>query len=141
MNPFGWRIVGTLFGIAMIPLIYYFGLQLFKKPFYAFIGAFLLTFDFMHFSHSRIATIEVYMVFFILCSYYCMLLFYQRSFYEYPLKKLLIPLFLSGLFYGCASASKLNGIYSGGGLAFIFLPLFLRNYRVHLKIKKRISRF
>jgi dolichyl-phosphate-mannose--protein O-mannosyl transferase len=125
----------------MIPLIYYFGLQLFKKPFYAFIGAFLLTFDFMHFSHSRIATIEVYMVFFILCSYYCMLLFYQRSFYEYPLKKLLIPLFLSGLFYGCASASKLNGIYSGGGLAFIFLTTLLRNYRVHLKIKKEYQDF
>jgi dolichyl-phosphate-mannose-protein mannosyltransferase len=141
MNPFGWRIVGTLFGIAMIPLIYYFGLQLFKKPFYAFIGAFLLTFDFMHFSHSRIATIEVYMVFFILCSYYCMLLFYQRSFYEYPLKKLLIPLFLSGLFYGCASASKLNGIYSGGGLAFIFLTTLLRNYRVHLKIKREYQDF
>ena len=136
MNPFGWRIIGTFFGIAMIPLIYCFGLQLFKKPSYAFIGAFLLTFDFMHFSHSRIATIEVYMVFFILCSYYCMLLFYQRSFYEYPLKKLLIPLFFSGLFYGCASASKLNGVFSGGGLAFIFFTTILRNYQIHLKIKK-----
>jgi len=136
MNPFGWRIIGTLFGIAMIPLVYFFGIHLFKKPSYAFIGAFLLTFDFMHFSHSRIATIEVYMVFFILCSYYCMLLFYQRSFYENPLKKLLVPLLLSGLFYGCASASKLNGIYSGGGLVILFFTALFRNYRIHLKIKK-----
>ena len=35
MVPFGWRIVGTLFGIAMIPLMYCFGLRLFKKSKYA----------------------------------------------------------------------------------------------------------
>jgi len=136
MNPFGWRIIGTLFGIAMIPLIYFFGFRLFQKSSYAFLCAFLLTFDFMHFSHSRIATIEVYMVFFILCSYYCMLLFYQRSFYEYPLKKLLIPLLLSGLFYGCASATKLNGIYSGAGLAILFFTALFHRNQEHLKIKK-----
>lgn len=31
MNPFGWRIIGVLFGIGMIPFMYFFGRRLFKN--------------------------------------------------------------------------------------------------------------
>ena len=47
MNPFGWRFMGTLAGVLLVPIMYLFALKLFKKRFYAFIAAFLIMFDFM----------------------------------------------------------------------------------------------
>ena len=35
MNAFGWRIIGTLFGIAMVPIMYAFGKKLFRRSDYA----------------------------------------------------------------------------------------------------------
>ncbi|MDW7739721.1 MAG: phospholipid carrier-dependent glycosyltransferase [Bacillota bacterium] len=120
MNPFGWRIINVLSGIAMIPVIYIFGKRLFGKTECAFLAAFLLTFDFMHFAHTRFATLEGFMVLFILLSYYFMYEFISRDFFTADLRSLYIPLFFSGLFFGLAGASKLNGVYSGLGLAVIF---------------------
>lgn len=40
MNPFGWRVAGTLFGVALVPLMYLFGLKLFRNRYYAFCAAF-----------------------------------------------------------------------------------------------------
>jgi len=31
MDPFGWRVVGTLFGIGMLPVMYLFGRRIFKS--------------------------------------------------------------------------------------------------------------
>ncbi len=120
MNPFGWRIVGTLFGIFMVPLMYLFGRRLFGTTRYAFLTAFLMTFDFMHFAQTRIATIDVYGVFFILLMYYFMWK-YITSYKETPLRAQMISLSLSGLFFGLGSASKWICIYAGAGLAILWL--------------------
>ena len=66
MKPFGWRIMGALFGVAMVPLMYVFAKRIFKRTDFAFIAAGLWAFDCMHFTQTRIATIDVYGVFFIL---------------------------------------------------------------------------
>lgn len=120
MTPFGWRVVPALAGVAMIPLVYLFARRLFGRAEYAFLAAFFLTFDFMHFAHSRFATLEVFMVVFIILMYYFMYVYTSRDFFSSSHRDLLRPLFFSGLFYGMASASKLNGIYAGLGLAVIF---------------------
>ncbi len=120
MTPFGWRVVPAISGVAMIPLIYIFARRLFGRTEYAFLAAFFLTFDFMHFAHSRFATLEVFMVVFIVLMYYFMYVYTSRDFFDTTTPHLLRPLFFSGLFYGMASASKLNGIYAGAGLAVIF---------------------
>jgi dolichyl-phosphate-mannose-protein mannosyltransferase len=119
MNPFGWRIVGTLFGIAMIPLMYMWAKKMFGKTEYGFIAAFLLTFDFMHFTQTRIATIDVYGVFFIMLMYFLMYQYYALSLNRAPLKRALIPLGWSGLVFGIGSACKWIDLYAGGGLAVI----------------------
>ena len=31
MNPFGWRFMGTLFGVLMVPIIYVFAKKMFKE--------------------------------------------------------------------------------------------------------------
>jgi len=120
MVPFGWRIVGTLFGVAMVPAMYVFGKKVFRDRFYAFATAFLMTFDFMHFSQTRIATIDSYVTLFVILMYYFMYDYFINKSYNTTLKESLKPLFLSGLFFGLGAASKWIAIYGAAGLALLF---------------------
>ncbi|MBN1761709.1 MAG: glycosyltransferase family 39 protein [Methanomicrobia archaeon] len=70
MNPFGWRILGVLAAAAMIPVMFLFGKRMFKSSLAGFIAAFLLSFDFMHFSLARLATGEIYLLLFSLLMFY-----------------------------------------------------------------------
>lgn len=116
MNPFGWRVMGNLFALAMIPLVYIFALKMFKKKRIAFFAAFLMLFDFMRLVQGRIATIDSFSTFWVICMYYFMYDYYTSTATKKPLK----PLFLSGLMFGLGAATKWSCIYAGGGLAFIF---------------------
>lgn len=120
MTPFGWRFMGTLFGVLMVPILYIFLKNLFGKTNLAICGACLFTFDFMHLVQTRIATIDTYGVIFILLSYY--------FFYRWlavpagkPFRKYLIPLSLSGILWGIGCASKWTVVYAGIGLAVMWL--------------------
>ncbi len=135
MNAFGWRVVGALFGIAMVPILYAFGKRLFKRPEYALLTAFLFAFDFMHFTQTRIATIDVYSIFFILLMYYYMYQYYCMNFFVDGLKATLKPLALAGVFFALGAATKWICIYAGIGLAvLLFMSLFKRfgEYRAAL---------
>lgn len=136
MDPFGWRIVGTLFGILMVPLMYLFGKALFKRTRYAFMTSFLMTFDFMHFSQTRIATIDVYGVFFIILMYYFMYRYYSLNFFTTDFKKTLVPLGLSGLFFGIGVACKWIGIYAGGGLFILLLISLFQRYMEYVRAQR-----
>ncbi len=129
MNPFGWRIIGTLFGIGMVPIFYLFGRRLFKNAEYALLGATLFAFDFMHFTQTRIATIDVYAVFFILLMYYYMYQYYCMSFYTDGLRATIKPLGFAGIFFALGAASKWICIYAGGGLAVLLVLSFIERYR------------
>ena len=132
MNAFGWRIVGTLFGIAMVPIMYAFARRLLKNSEYALVGAGLFAFDFMHFTQTRIATIDVYGVFFIILMYHFMYQYYCMNFHTDGLKATLKPLGIAGLFFGLGAASKWICIYAGGGLAVILFASLYKRYREYL---------
>lgn len=120
MVPFGWRFMGTLFGVLMLPILYIFLKNLFGRTSVATCGTCLFAFDFMHLVQTRIATIDTYGVFFILVSYY----FMYRWLAVPAGKKLrwyILPLFLSGLFWGIGCASKWTVVYAGAGLALLWL--------------------
>ena len=120
MVPFGWRFMGTLFGVLMVPVLYIFLKNLFGKTPVAVCGTCLFTFDFMHLVQTRIATIDTYGVFFILVSYH----FMYRWLTVPAGKKLrwyILPLFLSGLFWGIGCACKWTVVYAGAGLAVLWL--------------------
>ncbi len=134
MNPFGWRVMGTLFGIFMLPLIYLFAKKLFKSTPAAAVAIILLAADFMHFAQTRIATIDVYITFFIILMYYFMYDYTTKSFYDTPFKKTLVPLALSGVCMGLGIASKWTGIYAGLGLAVLFFISFGRRIYEYRKI-------
>ncbi len=121
VNPFGWRIVGTLFGVAMIPVMYLFGLKVFRNRFFAFCTAFLMMFDFMHFVQTRISTIDVYVTFFVILMYYFIYDYFIKKPYKVGLKKSLVPLFLCGLTLGIGTATKWIAMYGAVGLMLIFI--------------------
>ena len=120
MVPFGWRFMGTLFGVLMVPLLYIFLKNLFGKTPVALCGTALFTFDFMHLVQTRIATIDTYGVFFILVSYYFMYRWLAVPAGK-KLRHYILPLFLSGLFWGVGCASKWTVVYAGAGLALLWL--------------------
>lgn len=128
MCPYGWRIVGVLIGICMLPPFYYLAKMLVRKTYLAAVTTTLLAADFMHFAQTRIATIDVYVTFFIILMYLFMYLYTQKSFYDMSSKELWPILFCSGLFMGFGCASKWTGIYAGAGLAILFFLTMARRY-------------
>lgn len=117
MNPFGWRFMGALFGVLMLPVLYHLLWQLLGGTFLSTAGTLLFALDFMHFTQTRIATIDTYAVFFILLMYDAMVVFLKRDLQKEPLKKCLPPLLFSGLFMGIGCASKWTVVYGALGLA------------------------
>ena len=136
MNPFGWRIMGTLFGIAMLPFLYLLGKKMTGNTPAAALACFLFAFDFMHFTQTRIATIDVYITFFVIAMYYFMYSYCTMSFYDTPLHKTFLPLGLCGVCMGLGIACKWTGVYAGCGLALLFFAHLLRRYREYLYAKE-----
>ena len=121
MTPFGWRFMGTLFGAAMLPLMYWFARKLYGGKTVPACCAALLATDFMHFAQTRIATIDTYGVFFILLMYGFM--------YDYLQTRSRKALALSGVFFGLGAASKWTCLYAGAGLGVLWLADWIRQAR------------
>ncbi len=119
MTAFGWRFFGTLAGVAMVPVMYLLGKLLFRRRRWAFLAAFLMAFDMMHLTQTRIATIDSYAVLFIMLMTLCMLRWLQMDLLR-DRWRTLIPLGLSGLFMGLGCASKWICFYAAAGLAVLF---------------------
>ena len=139
MTPFGWRFIGTLFGVFMVCAVYLFARRVLKYKWLALFACLLFTFDFMHFAQTRLATIDTYVTFFIMLMYYYMYKYCSQSFYDTPLKKTFIPLGLSGVFFGLAVASKWTGLYAGAGLAIIFFKSLYDRYKDYKSAAKNIT--
>ena len=138
MTPFGWRFFVALFGILFIPLMYLFSKVLFKDTFIATCVGIFITFDCMHFTLSRIATIDIIVAFFIILTTYFMYKYIEADTkYRTTSKKFLndkfipkevyMPLAMCGITLGCAVATKLTGVYAGVGLA-VLLAIHLIKY-------------
>lgn len=109
-----------------------FAKKLLKKPRLAIVTCLLFTFDFMHFAQTRIATIDVYVTFFIMLMYYFMYKYYSTSFYDSSFKKGLASLALCGICMGLGIASKWTGVYAGIGLAVLFAITLYKRYSEYL---------
>ncbi len=119
LTPFGWRFSGTLFGVLMLPALYFFCRKLFEKRIAACCTV-IFAFDFMHFVQTRLATIDTYAVFFIILMYWFMYLYITED-RDGGGKHAKTFLALSGLFFGLGAASKWTALYAGAGLAVIWL--------------------
>ncbi|MCD8144068.1 MAG: phospholipid carrier-dependent glycosyltransferase [Oscillospiraceae bacterium] len=132
MTAFGWRIVGTLFGAAMLPILYVFLKNLFGKTPLATCGTLLFAFDFMHFAQTRIATIDTYSVFFVLLAFYFLYRYFTVA-EGAPFWKEMVPLGLCGLFFGIGAACKWTVIYAGVGLCVLYFWRIILRWKRHHK--------
>lgn len=119
-NPFGWRFMGTLCGVLMLPVLYVFAKRIFKKTLWAAVASGLFALDFMHFVLTRIATIDSYSIFFILLMYLFMYEYSQHNFLKEKLSRTFLPLGLCGLSFALGAATKWICLYAGAGLAVLF---------------------
>lgn len=126
MTPFGWRVVPALFGAAMLPIFFTLAKRLFRRRDFAFLAAALLALDTMHYTQTRIATVDVFILFFILLMYLFMTDYLQQDYMTAPLKKLFLPLGACGVSFGLGVASKWTGLYAGAGLAVMFFAHMIR---------------
>ena len=128
MTAFGWRFAGTLFGVLLVTLAWCFVRSLTRKPWAAATAGVLLALDFMRFSQSRLATIDVYGTFFILLGAYCMVWYCQRVLTD-GVNRALLPMALGGVAFGLGCAAKWTGIYAGAGLAVLYLGVLYARWQ------------
>jgi len=143
-NPFGWRFIGTLFGVFMLPLLYVFLKNMFGKTAVASCGTILFAAEFMHLTQTRLATIDTYGVFYIMAMYYFMYRWLTIP-PEEKFSKTIPSLFLCGLMFGIGIASKWIVVYGGVGLAVLWLIGLIIKYQgrkaVESEEKKRFFPF
>ena len=137
MTPFGWRFMGALMGVLMVPLMYLLAKQLTKDSRLAFVAMCLLALDSMHFTQTRIATVDSYAVFWIMLMYLFMFRYCQMSWNRESLGKTLVPLGLCGVTMGVAWATKWVGLYASAGLAVLFFWTVFRRVREMKYLKDR----
>ena len=130
MTPFGWRFAGALAGVLMLPGMYLLGRLLIRRSWGGMACCSLLALDLMHFTQTRIATIDSFVVLWIIWMVYFMLVWFFQEPFRKPFWKSLLPLALSGLCMGLGVASKWTGCYAGVVLALIFFWGIIRRWRL-----------
>ena len=125
MNPFGYRIIVLLFGVMCIPVMYLFVLRITGDSRYAILAGILQITEFMHYSLSRISTIDIIVAFFVMCMFYGCFAFIQEERRRY--------LLLSGAAFALGAATKWTAIYAAAGIAFILLVWMIVKIREHRK--------
>jgi dolichyl-phosphate-mannose-protein mannosyltransferase len=115
MNPFGWRVMGVIFGALMVVIFYYFALSLFKKPLYGVIAGVLMGYSFMHLAQARLALVDTFGVLFVILSYWMLYLAIDRQERRF--------LWLSGIAFGLAISVKWSALFAIFG--FMGVALYL----------------
>ena len=124
MTPLGWRCMGALFGVAMLPLMWDLLRRMFRDDRVALCGTALLACDFMHLTQTRIATIDSFATLFILLMY----LFLYRYFTQGRLRHLAA----CGIAFGVGAATKWTCLYAGAGLGVLWaLHWVLQGVQAH----------
>jgi dolichyl-phosphate-mannose--protein O-mannosyl transferase len=126
-TPFGWRIMGVLFATLMIPLMYLLGKKLFGTWIGGFSAAFLMTFDFMHFTMARIGTVDTYVVFFSLLSQLFFLIYFMNVVKSGWKKTSILPLFLAMIFFALGFSTKWFTIFGALGMLALLLAVRLKD--------------
>ena len=136
MTPFAWRFAGALCGAAMVPAMYLLSKTLLGSALWSGLCTLLLASDCMHFTQTRIATIDSFPVLFMMLMFLFMARWMKMSFYHQRLRDTFVPLALSGAFMGLAIASKWIGCYGAVGLAVLFFVRFYQLWRQSVYAKK-----
>jgi dolichyl-phosphate-mannose-protein mannosyltransferase len=136
-NPFGWRIMGVLLGTLMIPVMYLLGKRLFGTWIGAFSSAFLMTFDFMHFTMARMGTADTYVVFFLITAQLFFLVYFMNVL-KNGWKTPVLPLFLAVIFFILSFSTKWIAMYGAIGMLALLVALRVKDLT---KLKGVVNKF
>ena len=114
--------MGVIFATLMIPLMYLLGKKLFGTWIGGFSAAFLLAFDFMHFTMARIGTADTYIVFFSLLSQLFFLIYFMNV-AKSGWKTSVLPLFLAVIFFALGFSTKWFTIFGAAGLLVLLMAV------------------
>ena len=122
-NEFGWRISAAVIGTLSVLLIYFITKELFNSIFLSNIAAALMALDGLALVMSRVALLDIFLMFFILLAFYFLVKNY---------------LWLSGIAIGLAAATKWSAIF----LIPFFILLTLNYLQIEpIKLLKRAAQF
>jgi len=122
-NEFGWRISAAVIGTLSVVLIYFITKELFNSIFLSNIAAALMALDGLALVMSRVALLDIFLMFFILLAFYFLVKNY---------------LWLSGIAIGLAAATKWSAIF----LIPFFILLTLNYLQIEpIKWLKRAAQF
>jgi dolichyl-phosphate-mannose--protein O-mannosyl transferase len=128
-TPFGWRIMGVLFGTLMVPLMYLIGKKLFGTWIGGFSASFLFTFDFMHFTMARIGTVDTYVVFFSLMTQLFFLVYFMSVRKKGWRGASIWPLFLAVVFAALGFSTKWFSLFGAIGMLALLFALRLKEVK------------
>jgi dolichyl-phosphate-mannose--protein O-mannosyl transferase len=112
-NEFGWRFAAALIGSLSIVIMYFTAKKLFDNQLLSVFSAALISMDGLHLVHSRIALLDIFLLFFIQLA---VLAFLHERFW------------LTALVLGLATSVKWSGLYVLIALALLVL---INDYRKH----------
>jgi dolichyl-phosphate-mannose-protein mannosyltransferase len=125
-SPFGWRLMGVIFGALMIPVMFFLGKKLLGSWIGGFTAAFLLTFDFMHFTMARMGTADTFVVFFTLLSQLCFVVYFFNVVKKGWHKTSITPLFLAVIFFFLSFSTKWLALYGAAGMLMLLVVIRLK---------------
>jgi dolichyl-phosphate-mannose-protein mannosyltransferase len=105
-TPFAWRIMGVIFGSLIVVVMYLLGKKLFGTWIGGFSAAFLITFDFMHFTMARIGTVDTYLIFFSLMSQFFFLVYFMKVLKVGWKNASVLPLLVAVVFFSLGFSTK-----------------------------------
>lgn len=117
----------------MIIIIYLIAKELFKRERYALFAAVIMALDGMHFVQTRMGTADSYLVLFCLTSF-LFFLKYTKTPHNEPIKKKIMPLMISGIFWGMAMSTKWTTAYVGLGMGIIYLIHYIIGRKLDIKL-------
>ncbi|GAA1795671.1 phospholipid carrier-dependent glycosyltransferase [Nocardioides hankookensis] len=158
MDPFGWRVSAAVVGALMVLVMCRFARRLTGSTLLGCIAGLLLAFDGLHFVLSRLALLDIFVAFFILCGVHCIVA--DRDWYRArmarlvpeqindaqawgPVRRLLFRpwLLLAGICWGLACGSKWEALYpmaAFGLLAWIWSAGARRSFGVRWSVPKSV---
>jgi dolichyl-phosphate-mannose--protein O-mannosyl transferase len=129
-TPFGWRIMGVLFATFIVALMYLLGKKLFGTWIGGFSAAFLMTFDFMHFTMARIGTVDTYLIFFTLLSQLFFLIYFMKVIKQGWKKTSIMPLMFAVIFFALGFSTKFGfPLFPALGLLALLAAIRLKDLR------------
>ena len=124
-RPFAWRLPSAIFGTALIPATFALAYLLFG-PTVAVFASLIIAFENLTFVMSRITMNDIFLSFFIVCSFIFA--------YLYTTRKSVKNLLLTAVFLGFALATKWTGFYAIAAVLGFLLLQDLKERRLNLKL-------